>query len=112
MMFLALAFLIGAERCPHFERWPQTEEFVAQLRCGMSVAEVEQVVARYRRLRMRQIEGSFEGWDLVADKGETSIRMRLDDSGLRWVRVSWTDSIMHAAVLPVVDLCSPEGALN
>lgn len=107
MMALATTLLMGADRCPHFDRWSRTDEFVAQLRCGMTVTEVGQVVARYRGLRMRQIEGSSQGWNLIADKGETRIRMKLDGPGLRWVRVSWTDSIMHAAVLPEVDLCAP-----
>jgi len=72
----------------------------------MNREEIEQVVARYPGLKLHVPDSNLVSWNLVAIKGDTRIKMKLEELGLRKYEISWIDTIMHVAFLPEVDLCT------
>lgn len=109
-LVVAAAALLASGGCWPRPKWRRTDEFVGQLRCGMTSAEIEALGRRYPALQLHQREFAKEGCPLAADKGNTTICMDFDESGLRSAQVSWVDTIMHLQVLPVLDLCRDSGA--
>lgn len=118
LILTAAGVLVAAKGCPSYDRWSRADEFVAQLRCGMNEAEIRALARQYRDLALHTLNRDPDGWNLAAWRKRTSILMKLDAGGLRHVRVSWTDTIMHRAELPELDLCKgtvprqPEGSRN
>lgn len=102
---IAFGVLIFSAGCLHQPRWSKTDAFVAELRCGMSRDTIESVVAKYRGLQLYTPESGVGAWDLFAEKGNTTIRMKLGTDGLQKYRISWIDTIKHVSILPEVDLC-------
>src|SRR5258706_138688 len=104
--FIYLLLLIGVAGCWRQSRWRRTDEFVQQLRCGMSRAEIEQLAHRYRGLNLQPPASGVSEWNLVATKDTSRIAMKVEANGLRRIQVSWIGTIMHVQFLRELDLCS------
>lgn len=100
-----LLLLMGAGECLTSDRWRHADSFAAQLRCGMSREAIEGVVVQYSGLKLHVPDSNLASWNLVAIKGDTRIKMKLEEFGLRKYQISWVDTIMHVAFLPEVELC-------
>ncbi len=85
--------------------WPQTEEFLSQLHCGMTKEQVAKVVDEFRGLKLSD-SGRGTPWDKVAQKRGTSIALDFDESGLRQAEVIWSDGILSADALPIHSFCA------
>ena len=104
---LALWVLAAAASCGSYEKWPQTDEFLQRLRCGMSEEEVASVVAEFPELEFRD-SGRGAPWDKVAAKGSTTIALDFDESGLRRAEAIWVTGVLSAKASPVKDFCLSE----
>jgi hypothetical protein len=75
---LTLCLLAG---CASYSMWSRTEEFLQQLNCGMSPAEVAMVASEFRGLELREVSDNAP-WDIVAVKGQTTIYLDFTDVNL------------------------------
>lgn len=102
---LAMA-LVAFPACTSYELWPQTQELVGHLRCGMSKADVASIVQVYGSLEFVETHRGTE-WDMVISsvKHQTGIYLDFEDGRLLKSEVIWIDGILHASTLPVRDYC-------
>ena len=100
--------LLGAGKCPTYDRWRHADKFAAQLQCGMSRDEIAKIAESYPRLELHVPDSNLVQWNLVALKGNTRIKMKLDEMGLQRYAISWIDTIKHVTTLPEVNLCGTD----
>ena len=104
VLVLGLA-LVGALGCWSANRWERADDFVAQLRCGMDREQIDALVRSYPRLELHMPDSNLAEWNLLAERGGTTIWMKLEEDALRRYQVSWIDTIKHRSSLPRVELC-------
>lgn len=84
--------------------WARAEKFVEELQCGMSDQELSTHLRSFPSLKLHRPPG-HDGL-AVASRGDTSITLWFDQSGLRAARVAWTDGFTSTAHRHKHDLCS------
>lgn len=70
----------------------------------MTPSEARQLVNRHSGLRW--IETGVEPWDHAYHKGNTSVALNFEGSGLVAYEVSWESRFMFTEVMNAVNLCA------
>jgi len=84
--------------------WRRAEEVTARLRCNMTLAEIVDELASYRRVQIHKIDR--ENGLYIAYKGNTSINLWLEDGRLKTYQTTWTWFVTNIDSSPKIGLCS------
>lgn len=99
---LALSFLASCSGCPG-PKWEGADALVAELRCGLGLLETKEFTDRFAGLIW--IETGVEPWDRAFRRGNTSVALDFEDSGLVAYEISWESRFMFSEAMAPVRLC-------
>ena len=96
---LAVASILGLAGCATFSR-ARAEEAQSKFRCGLSVAEVEQIVGG----RLAPVTNSTRLTHLFRD-GHTDLTLRFEARGLTSSQVIWVVGLKGIRTNPSIEHC-------
>lgn len=102
---IGAAFFMCLFGCPAGSRWEETDRFIAGLKCGMTVAEIEHYSRSFKGTEV-YAPGSADLPTLVVKHDTTKIGCWLSNSGLYGVQVSWISQPMKVTQEPRRPLCA------
>ena len=84
--------------------WVGAVEFTEGLRCDMAAPEIAEHASSFPKLQLHRPEGRKDL--LVAQKGDTMVRLDLEGLSLKRYQISWTSGLTKQSYHLKTDLCS------
>lgn len=104
LLVLSCNFITG-------ESWERADEFVAQLRCGLSLQEVVELAEQYRSIKV--LEHDEPGWaNHLVRRKNTTISLFVGREGLELVSRSDVTGMQRVRVTPRRNLCTGEATIE
>jgi hypothetical protein len=101
-VFILLSALSACSACPG-SRWSRTDDLVADLDCGMTLAEAQELASRYE---LDWIDRASEPWDQALRQGNTSVNLDFEDGRLVAYEVLWESRFLFTETEGAIDLCA------